>query len=341
MTRRRESPLVPAGGAILPVDKPEGPTSHDVVARARKLLRTRRVGHTGTLDPFASGLLLLCVGPATRLSQFLTGQDKEYLATARLGVRTDSGDRDGQVLATTPGWETLDAAAVEAAMSRFRGEIEQVPPALSAKKVAGERAHRRVRRGESVELPAVPVRIHELELLDVSLPEIRFRVRCASGTYIRALARDVGEVLGVGAHLTALRRTAVGRHRVEDAVSGELTELPAGSDWITPLEALSPMPRVALDRDGADHLLHGRRIPAPEGLGQEAGPLVSPGDAGDSAGEGSTSDSAAAGSTGPSGDPGPLYAAHLEGTLVAVCRPRGEALQPVRVFPQAANEAAR
>lgn len=332
MTRRRESPFAPVGGAILPVDKPEGPTSHDMVARARKLLQTRRVGHTGTLDPFASGLLLLCVGPATRLSQFLSGRDKEYRATARLGLTTDSGDRDGRVVAESPGWEGLDAARVEAALAPFRGDIEQVPPALSAKKVGGERAHRRVRRGETVELKPVPVRIHELELEEVSLPLVRFRVRCSSGTYIRALARDVGEALGVGAHLTALRRTAVGPHRVEDAVPGALDRVPEPGDWISPLDALAPMPRVALDRTAAADLLHGRRIPLPPGApGQGAGSGTGPAPA-DPPGK--------TGAPGQGGD-GERYAAHLEGTLVAVCRPRGDTLQPVRVFPRAAEEALR
>jgi tRNA pseudouridine55 synthase len=271
---------VPAG--VFPVDKPEGPTSHDVVAVARKALGERRIGHTGTLDPFASGLLLLCVGRATRLAEFLTGLDKTYEATARLGIATDTEDREGEVIAVKDGWQALSASVVADALASFSGDIEQVPPQFSAKKVDGEAMHRKARRGEYVALPPRLVTIHEIELLELALPDVRFRVRCSSGTYIRSLARDVGEALGVGAHLTHLRRTAVGRFSVEDAVSpdalGEAES--AASARIDPLTALGHLPTVEADEAGAADLRHGRRIPAPEGF-SSSGDLVAVGHLGD------------------------------------------------------------
>jgi len=251
-----------AGAGVLPLDKPEGPTSHDMVAVARRALKERRIGHTGTLDPFASGLLLLCVGQATRLSEFLTGLDKTYDAVARLGVATDSEDRDGVVVSESDDWRGLDGDAVEGALTSFSGAIEQVPPQFSAKKVGGEAMHRKARRGEHVELPARPVHIHEIELLDLDLPAVRFRVRCSSGTYIRSLARDLGEILGVGAHLTHLRRTAIGSFGVEGALTPDELADPArvADAWIEPLAALAHLPRVDVDDQGAADLRHGRRV---------------------------------------------------------------------------------
>jgi tRNA pseudouridine55 synthase len=249
---------------VLPVDKPEGPTSHDVVSAARRALAERRIGHTGTLDPFASGLMLLCVGPATRLSEFLTGMDKTYDATLHLGVTTDSGDRDGEVLERADGWRDVTAAQVEAALGPLRGTVLQVPPALSAKKVGGVAAHRRVRRGEDVTLDAVEVTVYEATVLALRPPEVRLRVRCSSGTYIRALARDLGHALGVGAHLTALRRTSVHGFTVDDAIA--LTDLVdadrVSGAMLTPLQALAHLPRLEVDADGAAALGHGRRIDA-------------------------------------------------------------------------------
>ncbi|NIP58321.1 MAG: tRNA pseudouridine(55) synthase TruB, partial [Gemmatimonadetes bacterium] len=201
---------------VLPVDKPVGPTSHDVVARARRALDTGRIGHTGTLDPFASGLLLLCVGPATRLSEYLTALEKSYVAVARLGVGTDTLDPEGAVVERSDSWSELDRARIEEASASFLGRREQVPPQFSAKKVGGEAMYARARRGERVELSPIPVEIHELELLGVDLPDVRLRIRCSSGTYVRALARDLGAALGEPAHLAELRRTAVGSFRVQD-----------------------------------------------------------------------------------------------------------------------------
>jgi tRNA pseudouridine55 synthase len=264
------------GAGVLPLDKPEGPTSHDMVAQARRALKERRIGHTGTLDPFASGLLLLCVGRATRLAEFLTGLDKTYEAVARLGVATDSEDRDGTVISESDGWKALDAAVVEAALGGFSGVVDQVPPQFSAKKVGGEAMYLKARRGERVELPARQVNIHEIELLEMDLPDVRFRVRCSSGTYVRSLARDIGESLGVGAHLTYLRRTAVGAFAVEGSLQPAELEDPDRVEamWIDPLAALAHLPRVEVDAQAAGDLRHGRRVPAPDAESEDLDPVA-------------------------------------------------------------------
>ena len=266
---------MPAAG-VIPLDKPEGPTSHDMVALARRALRERRIGHTGTLDPFASGLLLLCVGRATRLAEFLTGLDKSYEAVARLGVDTDTEDRDGTVIRERDGWRELDEAAVIAALSSFSGVVDQVPPQFSAKKVGGESMHRKARRGEHVELAPRQITIHEIDLLEMDLPDVRFRVRCSSGTYVRSLARDVGEALGVGAHLTYLRRTAVGAFAVEGSLSTDELDAPdrVAAVWIDPLEALAHLPRVDVDAQAAGDLRHGRRVPVSEPGGEDLDPVA-------------------------------------------------------------------
>jgi tRNA pseudouridine55 synthase len=252
-------------GAVLPVDKPEGPTSHDAVAVVRRALRTRQVGHTGTLDPFASGLLLVCVGPATRLAEYLTALPKSYRARMRLGEATDTDDRTGEVVSRSDGWRGLSGAEVREALGRQVGRILQLPPRYSAKKVGGERMYAAARRGEEVERTPVEVTIHRLDVLSVELPEVEFEVECSSGTYIRAIARDAGEALGVGAHLTALRRTRVGEHSVEGAVPldalGDAERVRAAA--LEPARALAQLPRLAVDADGARALSHGRAVPAP------------------------------------------------------------------------------
>lgn len=247
---------------VLPVDKPEGPTSHDVVAQARRALGTRKIGHTGTLDPFASGLLILCVGRATRLAEYLTGLPKSYVAEARLGVETDTLDREGRVVAETDGWERLTREEIESAATTLVGEIEQVPPQFSAKKVGGEAMHRRARRGETVELAPAPVTIYDLEVDEVDLPRVTFRVRCSSGTYVRALARDLGAGLGVGAHLTALRRTAVGGLEVERAVSLDALDDAEAVEAarLSPVDALAHLSRIEVDAGAARRIRHGQRI---------------------------------------------------------------------------------
>ena len=220
----------PATGGLLVVDKPAGMTSHDVVARVRRLAGTRKVGHAGTLDPMATGVLVLGLGRATRLLGHLTLTDKAYDATIRLGVVTTTDDAEGEVVATSP----VDAVTehdVREALAGFVGEIDQVPSSVSAVKVAGRRAYERVRAGEDVQLASRRVRIEEILVRDVRPAEVEVSVRCSSGTYIRALARDLGARLGVGGHLTALRRTAVGPYALADAhpleqLEGDLPVLP-------------------------------------------------------------------------------------------------------------------
>lgn len=206
------SPRIEPLGLII-VDKSGGMTSHDVVARIRRIARTRRVGHGGTLDPMATGLLVIGVGRATRLLTYVIGSDKRYLGTIRLGQSTITDDAEGEVVATTS-TSGVTSAAITAALARQTGEISQVPSAVSAIKVDGKRAYSRVRDGESVELAARQVTVSRLDVLDVrqvdDFVDIDVDVACTSGTYIRAIARDLGVALGVGGHLTALRRTEVG-----------------------------------------------------------------------------------------------------------------------------------
>jgi tRNA pseudouridine55 synthase len=266
---------VPTAGGLLPVDKPPGPTSHDIVAVARRTLGTRKVGHAGTLDPFASGLLLLCVGQATRLAEYLLGLDKEYVATARLGVRTSTLDPEGEVVDSTDAWSALSEAEIQEALEGLKGDLLQRPPAYSAKKVAGQPAHRIVRGGGTVDLEPAPVTVHEIELAALELPHATFRVRCSSGTYVRALARDLGEALGVGAHLVDLRRTRIGSWDVQGAVDGR--DLAPGSlaeAWIEPAEALVHLPRVEVGEEDVARLATGQGMTAPEALAEAAGPVA-------------------------------------------------------------------
>ena len=253
---------------ILPVDKPEGPTSHDVVGRARRALRLRRIGHTGTLDPFASGLLLLCLGPATRLAEYLTALPKSYTATLRLGAATDTDDATGSPISESEGWRGVSEDALRAALAAQTGEIDQLPPVYSAKKVDGERAYAAARRGEEVRRTPVRVTIHSIELLRFDPPFAEFTVDCSSGTYIRSIARDAGEALGVGAHLTALRRTRVGRFGVEGALTVETLEDADAvrSALIAPAEALAHLPAATVDEAGVRALGHGGAVPAPDGV---------------------------------------------------------------------------
>ncbi len=257
---------------LLLVDKPQGVTSHDVVARARRLLGTRKVGHAGTLDPMATGLLLLGVDSSTRLLTYLVGLDKEYTATIRLGESTDTDDAEGEVLARTDASHTTDEA-IAAGIASLTGPIEQVPSTFSAIKVAGRRAYDLARAGEEVELASRGVVIHAFELLAVrrgaETLELDVRVVCSSGTYIRALARDLGRDLGVGGHLTALRRTEVGPFSVADGailpdprVDPDVAErFDAASRLLDPAEVASRLfPVLRLDADTVRDLAHGKRV---------------------------------------------------------------------------------
>jgi tRNA pseudouridine55 synthase len=230
------------------------------------------VGHAGTLDPFASGLLLLLLGPATRLSEYFLGLDKEYLATARLGIETSTHDPEGEVIREEPTGVELSREAVESALLGFRGPQLQTPPRYSSKKVAGEPAHRRVRRGETVSLPPVEVEIQEISLRAITPPDVLFQVRCSSGTYVRALARDLGRKLGVGAHLTELRRVAIGTFRLESAVPLEELDGPERvlHDLIPPATSLAHLPQVILPEGDAMRIRQGQLVPI-EGRGVPEG----------------------------------------------------------------------
>lgn len=212
-----------APSGFLLVDKPVGPTSHDIVDAARRALGIRKIGHAGTLDPFASGLLILAVGNATKKISKFVGLDKTYVATLRLGATSDTMDRTGAVT------EQEDCAPVsheafEAALTRFRGVIAQVPPMYSAKKMGGKKLYELAREGKDVERKPMQVTVHELELVDFAWPLAKIRTRVSSGTYVRALADDIGKALGCGAYLEELRRTAVGSFDVKDAVAPEAIE---------------------------------------------------------------------------------------------------------------------
>ncbi|HEX8321192.1 tRNA pseudouridine(55) synthase TruB [Longimicrobium sp.] len=247
---------------VLPVDKPVGPTSHDVVGAVRRALRIKQVGHTGTLDPFASGLLLVCIGPATRLAEYITPLPKTYLATMRLGEATDTDDHTGTVVSSSESWRDVSAEAIEAALMAQVGEIDQVPPAYSAKKVAGERMYDVARRGGEVDLPPVRVTIHSLQVVSIDLPDVVFEVECGSGTYIRAIARDVGRALGVGGHLRELRRTRIGAHDVARAVPVDQLgdEALVASALIAPAGAVSHLAHGRVDERGVADLGFGRAV---------------------------------------------------------------------------------
>lgn len=257
-----------APNGLVIVDKPSGPTSHDVVARIRRLAGTRRVGHAGTLDPMATGVLVVGVEQATRLLGYLSAAEKEYRATIRLGETTDTDDAAGS-LVSRMGAAAVSDAAVDAAVAALTGRIQQVPPNVSAIKVAGSRAYQLSRRGAPPRLAARSVTVRAFVISGrrrhADLLDIDATVTCSSGTYIRALARDLGAAVGVGGHLTALRRTSVGDYRVEQAVTLDAL---AESFAVTPLAqaAAAAFPRWDVSDEQAGRLAHGGRLPA-AGLG--------------------------------------------------------------------------
>ncbi|CNG32748.1 tRNA pseudouridine synthase B [Mycobacterium tuberculosis] len=280
------------------VDKPAGWTSHDVVGKMRRLARTRRVGHAGTLDPMATGVLVLGVGKATRLLGHLALTEKGYDATIRLGQSTNTDDAEGEITATASAAAVTDAA-LEAAVAALTGTIQQVPPQISAIKVNGERAYKMARKGAEVALAARPVTVHEFTVTDVrrdgGLIDLDASVSCSSGTYIRALARDLGASLGCGGHLTALRRTRVGPYdlpmaRTLDRLAENLEILPMD-------EAVAAVfPRRDVSAEDARKVAHGGRLPA-AGLG-----------------------------------PGPVGVFGPDGTLLALVEEQGRAAKPLAVF---------
>ncbi|GAB2549238.1 tRNA pseudouridine(55) synthase TruB [Brachybacterium huguangmaarense] len=271
----------PGPSGILLVDKSPGWTSHDVVGRARFLLRTKKVGHAGTLDPMATGLLVLGIGQGTRLLTHLVGLPKTYEATIRLGRATTTDDAEGEALGEAADASGLADDAIERALDAFRGEISQVPSTVSAIKVDGQRAYARVRAGETVELAARPVTVSRLDVrarrTEGAFTDLDVVVDCSSGTYIRALARDLGAALGVGGHLTALRRTRVGPFDVADAetvpprdVDDDVARgrLPRALQGLG-AAAARVLPVIDLDEQTVTDLGHGKRIAAPAGAGAE------------------------------------------------------------------------
>ncbi len=296
-------------GGILVIDKPAGPTSFEVVQRVRRLLRAEKAGHTGTLDPAATGVLAVCVGDAVKLQRFLADGDKTYEATVAFGAATDTEDAEGAIVERGDA-SVLDASAVAAALPRFLGEIVQTPPMYSAVRVGGRRLHEAARAGESVDRAPRAVRIDALELVSFEpardgLARARLAVRCGKGTYVRTLAADLGRALSVPAHLSALRRTAAGPFDISRALTLDEAEALARSGrleerLVPPEEALGFLPAARLSAAQARDVGHGRALPV-AGL-----------------------------------PPGLARALDPDGRLLAVCAAEGGVLRPVRVFPRPA-----
>jgi len=299
--------VVGAASGLLVVDKPVGPTSFDVVARVRRLLGVAKAGHTGTLDPLASGVLAVCLGECVKLQGWLAEGDKAYDATVAFGVATTTEDAEGEVVARGDP-AGLSEAAIRAALPRFLGEIEQVPPMFSAVRVGGRRLHQAARAGEEVARAPRRVRVDAFELVALEAPaggiaRALVRVRCGKGTYVRTLAADLGRAVGVPAHLAALRRTAAGPFTLAEAVALDEAERLARADSpallarVLPMEdALRGWATLRLSADEASALGHGRTLPGREG-----------------------------------GD-GPRRALGPSGGLVAVCEQRGGVVRPLRVL---------
>jgi tRNA pseudouridine55 synthase len=262
----RETPL----SGFLSVDKPPGLTSHDVVAAVRRMAGQRKVGHAGTLDPMATGVLLVCLGAATRVAEFLMASPKRYRASIVLGTATDSYDADGRVV-SEGGRTSFSVAEIEAALASFRGRLQQVPPMYSAVKREGQPLYRLARRGETVERASRTVDIHELILLDWTAPALVVEVACSPGTYIRSLAHDLGQLLGCGAYLAALVRLSSGRFTLEDAVSlerlAEAFRRGEEGQYLLPVdEALLDWPALVAGTEDARRILRGAPVAAPPPL---------------------------------------------------------------------------
>jgi tRNA pseudouridine55 synthase len=257
----------PEAGLVI-VDKPAGMTSHDVVGRCRRLFGTRKVGHAGTLDPMATGVLVIGIERATKILGLLTATDKSYAATIRLGQTTSTEDAEGEVLQTVSAAHVTDDQ-IESAVAALRGDIDQVPSAVSAIKIAGQRAYKLARKGQTVELAARPVRIGRFEVLAVrrvdDFVDVDVDVDCSSGTYIRALARDVGVALGVGGHLTVLRRTKVGRYGLDEARTLDDLSEQARLSYSLDEACLVGFPRRDLTDAETEDTRHGRAL-APAGI---------------------------------------------------------------------------
>lgn len=253
---------------ILPVDKPEGQTSHDVVDRVRNTFATRRVGHAGTLDPLATGVLVVCIGRATRLTQYITGRSKRYQAWVRLGTRMDTLDAEGTPIEQSDQLPSSIEPILEA-LEHFKGTIWQTPPMFSAKKVGGKRLHRLARKGLIVKREPVQVTIEDLRIGRFDGDRLEFDVTCSKGTYVRVLADDLGVRLGCGAHITALRRVASGSITIDQCSSLEAIESGEG-EMLDPNEALSDLEEAVVLPEAADRFVHGGRVDASVEVEQDA-----------------------------------------------------------------------
>jgi tRNA pseudouridine55 synthase len=260
--------LDPIEGLVC-IDKPLGHTSHDVVNVLRRLTGIRRIGHAGTLDPLATGLLLVCLGRATRLLEYLVGQPKTYLTTVQLGQETTTYDAEGEIVAERP--VDVTAEQLSAALDGFRGAINQFAPLYSAVKVDGQPLYRRARRGEHVERPLRSVTIYQLDLLGRQAACLELRIHCSSGTYIRSLAHDLGQTLGCGAYLAGLQRTTVGPFTLEDAVPLDEMKSEAWRQYLQPSDsAVGHLARLELTEDEALDLYHGKTVPGRSGQTAES-----------------------------------------------------------------------
>ena len=302
---------MPESGLVI-VDKPGGMTSHDVVARVRRLAGTRRVGHAGTLDPMATGVLVIGIEKATRLLGHLMLTEKTYAATIRLGLSTTTDDADGEPAGGSPA-SGVSAETLHAEIAKLTGDITQVPPGVSAIKVQGERAYKLTRAGSVPELKPRPVSVYEFTVTGVrqcgGFLDVDATIRCSSGTYIRALARDLGATLGTGGHLTALRRTAVGPYRLDQAHTLEdMAAAASASTWLTPMAdaAGAAFPRIELTADEARRLAQGARLPVAAAPAQPADHHA--------------------------GEAAPLAAVAPDGTLVALVTADGGHLRSLAVF---------
>lgn len=252
---------------ILLLDKPQGLTSNQALQQAKRLLGARKAGHTGSLDPMASGLLPLCFGEATKISPFLLGSDKRYLVTARLGAATTTGDAEGEICGGSP-VPVLELAMIEQALDRFRGEIEQIPPMYSALKQGGRRLYDLARQGIIVERPPRRVTIHTLKLLDFGPDFLTLEIFCSKGTFIRTLAEDIGKALGTSAYVENLRRTQVGDFLIDEAVTLKrlLETMPAGRRaYVLPIDrAVAACPQIVLSDEMSFYVLRGQAVMIPK-----------------------------------------------------------------------------
>jgi tRNA pseudouridine55 synthase len=263
---------------VVNINKPSGMTSHDVVQHARRILGEKRIGHTGTLDPLATGVLVLCIGKATRIAQYLEAGEKEYRAVMRLGITTDTLDAEGRVLETRP-YAAPDREALITVIRRFTGTIMQRPPAFSAVKIAGVPSYKLARQGRTEQNKPRPITIHDIELTAYDDPFVTLTVRCAKGVYIRSLCSDIGEVLGSGAHLTSLQRTRSGGFRLASCVTIEelagMASAGTVDKAVLPIdEVLSEFPAVPLPAAEAGRISHGSRVSCPASGANRDGALV-------------------------------------------------------------------